>query len=102
MPKSKPPRRKRPRHAVSQTRWLLDIYDKLEGLTQRVEQDAERLADRIPSEELAIMRATCAETRRVFAEGRAHVAAPSRTPVLDKLVTEARRREAGRRTRPQT
>lgn len=92
MPKSKPPRRKRPRRVVSLSRWLLDSYDQLERLTARAEREAEALADRVPPEELAAMRATCAENRRIFAEGRADLLAPSRTPVLDRLATEARRR----------
>ncbi len=93
MPKSKPPRRKRPRHAISMTRWLLDSYDQLERLTERAEREAEALADKVPPEELALMRATCAENRLIFAEGRANLLAPSRTPTLDRLVTEMRRRE---------
>lgn len=92
MPKSKPPRRKRPHRIVSTTRWMLDHYDTLERLTDRMEREAEALADKVPPEELARMRATCAENRRLFAEGRAEMLAPSRTPVLDRLVTEARRR----------
>ena len=92
MPKSKPPRRKRPRHLVSQTRSFLDFYDELERLTERAAREAEALADKVPPHELALMRATCAENRRIFAEGRADMLAPSRTPVLDRLVTEARRR----------
>lgn len=91
MPKSKPPRRKRPRHTVSRTRTLLDFYADLERITARAEREAEALADKVPPEELAAMRATCAENRRIFAEGRAELLAPSRTPVLDRLVTEARR-----------
>lgn len=94
MPKSKPPRRKRPRHVVSRTRWMLDFYDQLEALTARAEREVEAVADKAPPEELARMRATCAESRRVFAEGRADLLAPSRTPELDRLVTEARRRRA--------
>ena len=94
MPKSKPPRRKRPRHVVSKTRSMLDFYDELERLTAKAEREAEALAGKVPAEELAIMRATCAENRRIFAEGRADMLAPSRTPVLDRLVTEARRRAA--------
>ncbi len=92
MPKSKPPRRKRPRHLVSRTRSVLDFYDDLERITAQAEREAEALADKVPPEELAIMRATCAENRRIFAEGRADLLTPSRTPVLDRLVTEARRR----------
>ena len=92
MPKSKPPRRKRPRHLVSRTRSLLDFYDDLERITAQAEREAEALADKVPAHELAMMRATCAENRRIFAEGRADMLAPSRTPVLDRLVTEARRR----------
>lgn len=93
MPKSKPPRRKRPRHAVSRTMSLLDFYDRLERMTERTEREADALADRVPPEELAAVRATCAENRRIFAEARAEMLAPSRTPVLDRLVTEMRRRE---------
>jgi len=92
MPKSKPPRRKRPRHLASRTRSMLDFYDDLERITAQAEREAEALADKVPPEELAIMRATCAENRRIFAEGRADLLTPSRTPVLDRLVTEARRR----------
>ncbi|MBO9547807.1 hypothetical protein [Caulobacter sp.] len=92
MPKSKPPRRKRLRHIVSKTRSFLDFYDELERLTERAAREAEALADKVPPEELAAMRATCAENRRIFAEGRAELLAPSRTPVMDRLVTEARRR----------
>ncbi|NQE61978.1 hypothetical protein [Caulobacter sp. RHG1] len=92
MPKSKPPRRKRPRRVVSISRWALDCYDQLERLTERAEKEAEALADRVPPEELATMRATCAENRRIFAECRAELVAPSRTPVLDRLATEARQR----------
>lgn len=92
MPKSKPPRRKRPRRVVSTTRWALDHYDTLERLVDKAEREAEALADKVPPEELARMRATCAETRLILAEGRADMLAPSRTPVLDRLVTEARRR----------
>lgn len=92
MPKSKPPRRKRPRHTASRERDMLDFYDRLERITDRAEREAEMLADRIPPEELAAMRATCAENRRIFAEARAEMLAPSRTPVLDRLVTEMRRR----------
>ncbi|WP_395445351.1 hypothetical protein [Caulobacter sp. UC70_42] len=92
MPKSKPPRRKRPRHVVSRTRSLLDFYDDLERITAQAEREAEALAAKVPPAELAIMRATCAENRRIFAEGRAELLAPSRTPVLDRLATEARKR----------
>lgn len=92
MPKSKPPRRKRPRHAISRTRKTLDFYDNVERLTDRLEREAEAVADQAPPEEMAILRATCAENRRIIAEGRADLLAPSRTPVLDRLVTEARRR----------
>jgi len=92
MPKSKPPRRKRTRHPVSRERSMLNFYDRLERLTDRAEREAEALADKVPPEELAAMRATCAENRRIFAEARAPMLAPSRTPVLDRLVTEARRR----------
>jgi len=92
MPKSKPPRRKRPRHVVSRTRSLLDFYDDLERITAQAEREAEALADQIPPAELAIMRATCAENRRIFAEGRAELLTPSRTPVLDRLATAARKR----------
>lgn len=92
MPKSKPPRRKRPRRIVSTTRWALDAYDQLERLVDKAEREAEALADKVPPEEIARMRATCAESRQIFAEGRADLLAPSRTPVLDRLVTEARRR----------
>lgn len=94
MPKSKPPRRKRPRRIVSTTRWALDAYDQLERLVDKAEREAEALADKAPPSEMARMRATCAEIRRIFAEGRADMLAPSRTPVLDRLVTEARRRAA--------
>jgi len=92
MPKSKPPRRKRPRHIVNRQRSMLDFYDQLEKLTDRAEREAEALADKAPPEELALMRATCAENRRIFAEARAEMLAPSRTPVLDRLATEMRRR----------
>ncbi|WP_168077557.1 hypothetical protein [Caulobacter sp. SSI4214] len=92
MPKSKPPRRKRTRHPGSRERSMLDFYDRLERITDRAEREAEALADKVPPEELAAMRATCAENRRIFAEARAAMLAPSRTPVLDRLVTEARRR----------
>lgn len=93
MPKSKPPRRKRPRHVSSHERGLVDFFDRLERITDRAEREAEALADRVPPEELARMRATCAENRRIFAEARADCLAPSRTPVLDRLVGEMRRRE---------
>lgn len=93
MPKSKPPRRKRPRHLVSRERRMIDFFDSLERITDRAEREAEALADRVPPEELAAMRATCAENRRIFAEARADYLAPSRTPVLDRLVGEMRRRE---------
>ena len=99
MPKSKPPRRQRPRHVVSRTRLLLDFYDDLERITAQAEREAEALAGEVPAEELAIMRATCAENRRIFAEGRAELLAPSRTPVLDRVATEARRRAAGHHRR---
>ena len=94
MPKSKPPRRKRPRHVVSRTRSLLDLYDQLERITDRAEREAEGLAqaDKVPPEELAVMRAICAENRRIFAEARAELLVPSRTPTLDRLATQARRR----------
>ncbi len=92
MPKSKPPRRKRPRHLASRGRSTLDFYDQIERLTDRIEREAEAVADRAPPEEMAILRATCAENRRILAEGRADQLAPSRTPTLDRLVTEARRR----------
>jgi hypothetical protein len=91
MPKSNPPRRKRPRHLASRDRSTLDFYDQIERLTDRIEREAEAVADRAPPEEMAILRATCAENRRILAEGRADQLAPSRTPVLDRLVTEARR-----------
>ena len=93
MPKSKPPRRKRPRHVNSHDRGMVDFFDRLERITDRAEREAEALADRIPPEELAAMRATCAENRRIFAEARAEMLAPSRTPVLDRLAGEMRRRE---------
>ncbi len=92
MPKSKPPRRKRQRHVPDRTRTMLDFYDDLERITARAEREAEAMAGRVPPAELAAMRATCAENRRIFAEARAELIAPSRTPVLDRLVTEARRR----------
>ena len=93
MPKSKPPRRKRPRHVNSLDRGMVDFFDRLERITDRAEREAEALADRIPPEELAAMRATCAENRRIFAEARAEMLVPSRTPVLDRLAGEMRRRE---------
>lgn len=92
MPKSKPPRRKRPRHVVNRDRQTLDFYDKLERLTDRIAREIEAVADQAPPEELAIIRAACAENRRILAEGRAEALAASRTPVLDRLVTEMRRR----------
>lgn len=92
MPKSKPPRRKRPRHVANRNRSTLDFYDNIERLTDRIEREVAAVADRAPTEELAIVRAVCAENRRILAEGRADVLAPSRTPVLDRLVTEMRRR----------
>jgi hypothetical protein len=92
MPKSKPPRRKRPRHVLNRDRQALDFYDQIERLTDRIAREAEAVADQAPPEELAIVRAICAENRRILAEGRAEALAPSRTPVLDRLVTEARRR----------
>lgn len=94
MPKSKPPRRKRPRHLVSRDRSTLDTYDRLEKFTDQIEREAEAVADRAPPEEMAILRATCAENRRILAEGRAAQRGPSRTPTLDRLVAEARRRRA--------
>ena len=90
MPKSKPPRRKRQRHLTNRTRFMLDFFDDLERITARAEHEAERLAHRIPPAELAAMRATCAHNRRLFAEARADLLTPSRTPVLDRLVHEAR------------
>ncbi|KQV55001.1 MULTISPECIES: hypothetical protein [unclassified Caulobacter] len=93
MPKSKPPRRKRQRHLTDRTKTMLDFYDDLERITARAEREAEQMAHRVPPAELAAMRATCAENRRIFAEARAELMTPSRTPVLDRLVTEARRRE---------
>lgn len=92
MPKSKPPRRRRRRHLTHQERGLVDFFDQLERITDRSEREAEALADRVPPEELAAMRATCAENRRIFAEARAEMMAPSRTPVLDRLVTEMRQK----------
>lgn len=92
MPKSKPPRRQRPRHVSNRTRTMFDFYNDLERITARAEREAEAMAERVPPCELAAMRATCAENRRIFAEARAELMAPSRTPVLDRLVTEARRR----------
>lgn len=92
MPKSKPPRRKRQRHMPDRLKAMLDFYDKLERITDRAERQAELLADRVPPRELAAMRATCAENRRIFAEARAELMTPSRTPVLDRLATEMRRR----------
>ena len=93
MPKSKPPRRQRPRHVPSRDREMVDFFDRLERIIDRAECEAEALADRIPAEELALMRQTCAENRRIFAEARADRLAPSRTPVLDRLVQDMRRRE---------
>ena len=71
MPRSKPPRRKRPRHLRSHDRGMVDFFDRLERITDRAEREAEALADRAPPEELAAVRATCAENRRIFAEARA-------------------------------
>ncbi len=94
MPKSKPPRRKRARHVLPRTRSLLEVYDAMEQVNDQAEREAEAMADKVPPEELAMMRATCAANRRMFAEARAELLTPSRTPVLDRLATEARRQRA--------
>ena len=40
MPRSKPPRRKRPRHLRSHDRGMVDFFDRLERITDRAEREA--------------------------------------------------------------
>lgn len=103
MPKSKPPRRRyRPlRRIDSLEARMMQFYDKLEVITDKLQQKASPFLDQIPARERACFLAQVAETRTDIARSRADVLKPSPTPVLDALIREdAALRRAQTRLRP--